>query len=203
MLRKPEGLFRGGTGPERGGKWEGRETQSELIKGHLWRILWNEGNGTKGNLNEVSGDRTPNPSSRTGQLIIASTVSLTSTPNSTIKSGIALPKPPTLHPAESERNDTLAKARFFLQRDQLRGSFGSSVGCGISTIEEPGWRLRLWDAEVRREEKVEIRRGDSREKDRRSGWKIILYKYEKGKDHLDRGAVQFPHLYRNHSTNET
>jgi hypothetical protein len=121
--------------------------QGELIKGQLWRILWNDGNEESGDLR----DRTPNPSSRTGQLIIASTVSLTSTPNSTIKSGIALPKPPTLHPAESERNDTLAKARFFLQRDQLRGSFGSSVGCGISTIEEPGWRLRLWDAEVRRE----------------------------------------------------
>src|SRR5438045_41186 len=92
---------------------------------------------------------TPSPRSSTGQLIMPLIVVFKSTLNSIIKRGTAGPRPPTDHPAASERKETEMKAMFFFHRGQLRGSLGSLLGWGIRTISESLFFLSDWESCIR------------------------------------------------------
>jgi hypothetical protein len=56
--------------------------------------------------------------------------------NSFIKRIIEVLTPPIAQPPSIQKRDIAMKTTVFFQFGQLRGSFGSSVGCGIRTISE-------------------------------------------------------------------
>jgi hypothetical protein len=77
---------------------------------------------------------TPAPKVRTLQEISPVAVSFKSFPNSSIRSTIAVPRPPITHVTRAVNTRIVLNARDFFHAGQFNGSFTSSEGCGIKTM---------------------------------------------------------------------